>query len=273
MTLDCKTADRIRQEFGTLWRCSKLGNTLEISTPYAMPDSTLFTLFLTTRGDRIIACDGGRIAELLTEFCDLPPDEWRMELDALAETHGLKVGSDHGTPVYFKECRDKKLIGSIAFDVANFALMAANVILAQALAAEETEKEKRFVTEARAFIAGIKAHDQILQANFVLDDVPGVKFSVAVISSSRLWLVSCVSGSSLLAFRRNASDAALNMKDAWESRLRPHIVRMIPLLNNEAHGYEPRFLRTRIAELKKDARQEPVLWTERDRLAELLAAA
>lgn len=130
MRLDCQITEVLKSDFNTLWRCQQRGKTIEISTPYRMPDSTLFTLFLTEREDRYIACDGGRIWELLEQHCELPKDEALEMLRELARERGLKEGTNEGTPVFYKDCRDVKLVSSITFDVANFATMAANVVLA-----------------------------------------------------------------------------------------------------------------------------------------------
>lgn len=129
MTISHSLYEKIKGEFNTLWSFSKLGNTVEISTPYRMPDSTLFTLFLTKRGDRYIACDGGRLWELILDRCELPEDEAIAELRAMAKENGLKEGNDDGVPIFFKDCRKENLVGSISFDVASFATMAANVLI------------------------------------------------------------------------------------------------------------------------------------------------
>jgi hypothetical protein len=273
MRLDCKITDRIREEFDTLWRCEQRGNTLEIATPYRMPDSTLFTLFLTQRAQRYIACDGGRIWELLRERCELEEKDWLAELRALAKAHGLKEGSDEGTPVFFKDCQEEKLIGSISFDVANFATMAANVLLSIDREEEdEKEKETRFQRDADTFIRSVLRPDQTLQKNHQIDRGPDVRFSAVISSSSNLWIVSYIGGAGPSLFRKNISDAAYSFKEAWESPLGKNgrIKRTIPLLNSRARGYQPRRLAHRLSELKHEAKQEPLSWSENYQLERLL---
>ena len=276
MRLDCTITEIIRKEFDALWRCTQLGNTLEISTPYRMPDSTLFTLFLTKRGERNIACDGGRIWELLQEHCELSEDEWSESLRSMAKEYGLKEGSDDGTPVFFKECKGTKLIGSIAFDVANFATLAANVLMSAGQEdAEEEEKEARFHTEAHEFIRSVIRPNQVLMTNHPIDRGPDIRFSAVIRTGLSLSVISYIGGSKLPLFRKNISDAADSFKELWDSPLGRNgtIKRTIPLLNSRAKGYQPRRLEPRLAKLKRDAKQSPISWAENYLLERELRAA
>ena len=273
MRLDCTITEHIKADFNHLWRCTHRGNTLEISTPYVMPDSTLFTLFLAQRADRIIACDGGRIWELVKERCQLPEGEALAELQALANENDVKQTQDHGVPVFYKDCREEKLVSSIAFDVANFATMAASVMISLADDREEKEQEKRFNTTAGDYIQTILRPDQRLMRHHEIQGVPDVKFSGVIESRSRLTIVSYIGGTTVSEFRKNAGDVALNFKDARASSMGQRINSTIPILNNGARGYDPAKLAPRLQELKQLAKQEPITWLERDALKGLLAAA
>lgn len=271
MSLDCSITDIIRSDFNTLWSCSHRGHTVEVVTPYLMPDSTFFTLFFTQREDRIIACDGGRIWELISENLKAPTADVLEELRALARTHGLKEGDNQGEPIFFKDCRETKLISSIAFDVAHFATVATHVILS-AVREETEEVSTRFVTAARNYLGQILPPD-LIHPNAPVPGVPNVKFSAVISKDSKLWIVSCISGNTLTDFRKNMSDAAFNLKDARLSRAQRMIEKTVPLLNNNAPGYDPDKLGLRLDELAEFAQVQPVLWTEKQRLIELLPAA
>lgn len=273
MRLDCKITEHIKADFNALWRCEHRGATLQISTPYRMPDSTLFTLFFTERGDRLIACDGGRIWEMIRELSELSEHESLVELRALAMENGIKESKDQNGPIFYKDCREEKLVSSIAFDVANFATMAANVMVSIADDREEKEKEKRFNTTAGDYIQGVLRADQRLMRHHEIQGVPDVKFSAVIESQSRLLIVSYIGGTTVSEFRKNAGDVALNFKDARASSMGQRINRTIPVLNNGARGYDPSKLAPRLQELRQLARQEPITWTERDALKGLLRAA
>lgn len=272
MSLDCSITDILKADFDKLWHCTHRGNTVEIVTPYLMPDSTFLTLFFTQRDDRMIVCDGGRIWELIREAIGGSYDDALGELRALAEENQISEGEDNGEPVFFKECRDKKLLSSIAFDVGNFATMAANVLSAAYM--DEQEEKTRFVTETRTFLSriielGPKRH---LYFNAPVPGVPNIRFSAVVSTDSRMSIVSCVNGKSFNDFRKNTLDAAFNLKLAWRSNARTQLDRTVPIINDTTPGYDPDKLSDRIKELTEQAKMEPVLWSQKDRLRTLLAA-
>ena len=264
MNLDCKITEQIMADFNALWRCSQRGETLEISTPFRMPDSTLFSLFLTELDSRFIASDGGGIAELLMEHSCLPEEEWKSELSALAKTQGLKEGSNEGMPIFFKDCREEKIISSISFDVANFATMAANLLIsAEEVEEQAKETDSRFQSKAHEFLREtIRDTGRSFHTNYKIPNGPDVTFSAVIESSSNLWVVSYIMGSALKQFRSNLSDTAISFKEAWTSDAAPKIKRTIPLMNSDSHGYQPRRLRSRFQFLETEAKESPISWAD-----------
>src|SRR5438067_2224419 len=109
MNIDCTITDLIQRDFNALWKCQQRGNTLEITTPYLLPDSTLVSLFVTEKENRYIISDGGGIHEILAEYCTLPSDEITSALQGYAAKFHLKEGAlSDGAPHFFKECSDLK---------------------------------------------------------------------------------------------------------------------------------------------------------------------
>lgn len=129
MKLTCDILETLKAEFAGLWHCKLMGNTVEIVTPYAMPNSKFCSLYLTERDGRYIACEGGTVLALVREFSDRTEADILEDLRAIAKGHEIKEGSDsEGSPIFFKDCTETKLIGSISFDVINFATLAAIVL-------------------------------------------------------------------------------------------------------------------------------------------------
>lgn len=131
MKIDCSIAETMKADFGALWRCSQRGNAVEVVTPFPMPDSTFLSLFFTQRGERLIACDGGGIWEVIRNSITGPKKDALIELRTLAADRHISEGENDGGPVFFKECKDEKLLSSIAFDLAHFAVAASNAIPAK----------------------------------------------------------------------------------------------------------------------------------------------
>jgi len=273
MSLDCSITDILKADFNTLWRCTHRCNTVEVVTPYLMPDSTFLTLFFTQRDDRLIACDGGRIWELIRETIGGSEDDAIGELRAIAEENQISEGENNGQPVFFKECKDKKLLSSIAFDLGNFATMASNVLLATYEDAPE-EKVTTFVKEVCGFLSQIidVGPKRNLHFNHPVPGVSNVKFSAVVESTSRLSIVSCINGASFTEFRKNMVDAAFNLNRAWHSGTKAVLDMTVPVIHNTARGYDPEKLEEQIEDLRKKARTQPVLWSHKEELRKRLAA-
>ena len=272
MNIDCEIIESLQSDFNSLWKCTKHGNTLEISVPYLLPNSTLFSIFLTKQGDRYIACDGGSITEILEEYCPLPVDEIYSSLEGMARKFSIKIGQNENIPLYFKDCTDAKLISSIAFDVANFAVMATSALVSASSDDLLESPQDRFETKAESFIRSIKPRGLDMASRKEIQEVPGFKFSAVLNSNSKLWLVSYVTGSNLTHFRRSLNDTAKSFQHAWKSSISSAIVKTIPLVNSDAGGYQPMRLSWQFDDLAEDSHGPVIKWSEKERLEELFAA-
>lgn len=271
MKLDCSFLEIIRSDFSALWKCKQHAGAVEIATPYLYPQSKFVRVFLTQRDDRYIVTEDGDIGEFLREL--LPHEEFFNTLDDLATDSGLKRGTHNGKALYFKDCTDPKLITSLILDVASFAVKSANVIFsASEFGEEETEKEKRFKTEANEFIKSLVPTRQI-HTNYVIRGVPDVRFNTVIEASNKLWIVSYIGGRTLREFRMKTSDVADSFAEAWASESRDKIQATIPVMNNHDDGYDPDKLMGRFMKLQKEARQPWITWTNRELVKEHLDLA
>jgi hypothetical protein len=270
MKIDCDITELIRSDFNSLWRCTKHGETLEISVPYLRPDSKLFSVYITKREDRYIVCDGGDVWDLLSGFCNIPLDERKDHLAMLAERFNLKEGSSHGAPLFFNECNDPGLISSRVFDLANFATMAASSLVSFDVFESQDESRDRFARKANDFIEKIIPADFTIKRKCEISQVQGFKFSAVIATSSKIWLVSYVNGSDQASFRKNINDVAKSFKRAWSSSLSTQIQKTIPLINNEARGYNPDKLGWVLDDLRADSKGTLVEWTQKESISQLL---
>ena len=278
MSLDCSITELLKSDFSTLWRCKMEGETVEVSTPYPMPDSTFLSLFLTQRGNRYIACDGGRLWEMIKTHGALSEKDALAELRAIATHSEMKEGNADGLPIFFKECSEIRLISSISFDVAAFATMAASALLSVAEGEEvvSEERETRFQTDANNHLKTILRPDQHLLPTHELEGVPDTRFGAIVESGPWLWVVSYISGNSTLNFKKNIAHTAYNFRDLWNSPLARagRIRKTISVMNSDARGYDWLRLQHRISLLKDEAKgTEPISWAENYLLPHLLDAA
>jgi len=272
--INCHITEAIQKDFSSLWKCKHRGNTVEISTPYLLPDSTLFTLFITERDKKIIIHDGGSISEIVSEYCPLPDDEIKASLDGFSAQYEIKqtVGADK-EKIFFKACDKSKLISSAAFDLASFAMTATNVLIAKSIDEPDVEPDKRFQRDADAFIkSAIHNTGLEFKRRQEIPQFPGIKFSATINRSNRIWIVSYVTGSDLTYFRRSVAETNMNFDHVWKSRqsIKDHIGRTIPLLNTNAIGYQPEKLKWQLDMLKTTAGGTLLPWSNKDSLLNLI---
>jgi hypothetical protein len=270
--INCHITERIQKDFNSLWKCKQRGNTVEISTPYLLPDSTLLSLFITERNKKTIVHDGGSISQIVSENCPFPDDEIKASLDGFSSKYGIKQCVDADKQkVFFKDCEKKSLISSIAFDLASFATTVTNVLVAASYDEPDIEPDERFQRNADSFIKASLPTGLTFKPRHEIQEVPGVKFSGVIKRSNRIWIVSYVTGSNLPYFLRSVAVTKMNFEHVWKlGRISNHIGRTIPLLNTDADGYKPAKLKWQIEMLKSSSKDDLVKWENRASIAGLL---
>ncbi len=269
--INCQITKVIQKDFNSLWQCKQRGNTIEISTPYLLPDSTLLSLFITERNKKFIVHDGGSIAQIVTDNCPFPDDEIKASLEGFAAKYGVKQCWDASKQkIFFKDCGKKPLISSLAFDLASFATTVTNVLVAASYDEPDVEVDERFQRNADSFIKSAIPTGLIFKPRQEIKEVPGVKFSGIISRSNRIWLVSYVTGSTLPYFVRSVAMAKMNFEHVWKvTQLAGYIGRTIPLINTDAGGYKPDKLKWQLPDLQAASKDTLVKWADRASMANL----
>jgi len=268
MNLEChQIIDLIRADFGQLWKCNNLGNTLAITTPYTLPNREALTLYVTIRDNRIIVSDAGRILALLGEESSMGKEELDACRDYFMFDQAISVHYPQGRPAFFfKETKEIKLLPSLFFDMGNFAMNFCAAAIPYALT-EETTETSNFSRKADDYLKGVVRHFDNRAFQKKLEDIPNVSFG-AVISSmnfSHIWLVCYVTGSANHIFTRNLASAIVNFSLV---RRRKVVERcsLLTLINNDAAGYHPDGQGEHLTMLRKVSEQEPILWTHKEQM-------
>ncbi len=268
--LNCETViGAIQRDYGALWHCVRRGNTLEIVTPYLYPDKGFVSAFVTERGKKIVVSDGGG----LTDFVRTAGDDEAFESAVLTRftgSYGVRAVVQAGRQFYFKECDAVGLVPSAIFDLCNFVVAVSSAAI-MTLTEEETAERESFRSKADQFIKLRVQPDRTVQFNQSLPEVPEATFSAVIGNSSRLWLVFYLTGSNLNYFTRSVSNAIINVEFARESKLKNHIAATVPLINNQAVGYQPAKLQHRFERLKQVAQCDAISWTDRESIDARLA--
>ncbi len=270
--MNCDIVQNFRDDFSALWQCKIVGGTLEITTPFLLPDSSLLSLFLTDRSGKFVSCDGGTVSELIAENCGMPPAEISSVIDAFKIRFGVtETTRGDGVILYYKSSTEAHLLTSVSFDLANFVLAVLGALVGNYNEESLRDSDPTFGGKANLFLSSLAGAGRTIGFNKEIHTVVGVKFSAVITSESRHWLISYISGSKLPYFRRSTTETIFNFEEVQTSAIRPMIARTIPLINNEAGGYKPLMLTRHFDRLNEITNGATVSWTERDRLAELLA--
>jgi len=146
--MNCKKIiEVLKSDFGSLWHCFNRGESLEFVTPFLYPDKKFVSIFITTRGKRIIVSDGGQLSEFIKAATDDEAFQTAI-LGKFKDSYGVeKFPQKQRGEFYFKECADPKLISSVVFDLGNF-ISSASSAAVLAVTEEEALERKSFRTKA-----------------------------------------------------------------------------------------------------------------------------
>lgn len=256
----------IQADYGALWHCFQRGNTLEVVTPYLYPNKSFVSVFITTRGEKIIVADGGHLEDFI-QATNADEALHDVVLDNFLDTYKTQKHQQAEKTFYYKNCGTLKLVPSIIFDLCNFIVSVSAAVTSASLLAtpeEESKSSETFRRQADNYLRDMVAGSRIIVFNQNLEQAPEARFSAIISKSSRLWLVPYLTGCDLRYFTMSMSNAIVNIELARASSLNPHIAAIIPLIDTKARGYEPMKLRNRVEKLEEVSNCKAVSWVERD---------
>jgi len=269
--MNCDIIHIFRSDFSALWQCKRAGGSLQITTPFVLPNSILLSIYLTEREGRYIACDGGVIAEMIEENCDFPPDEVAGVIDSFKSRFGVSQAKGPEGILYYISCSDQKLITSISFDLSNFVLAVMTTLSAEHVEEEEKEPgEPNFNNKATTFLSSLN----IPSLNFVfhkeLESLKGIKFSAIASSNDRYWIFSYIAGSTVTNFRKNTIETIWNFDQADKSRVKGRIASKISLIHDRAKGYKRGELAAQLGDLESKKGVLVLEWENKKNLLAML---
>jgi hypothetical protein len=260
----------LKGDFGSLWKCRQAGNSLEITTSYLYPDNTFVVLYVTKRQKRFIVSDGGQASEFFQ--CAKDDEPFFASLIGRAKLRHDVLEHSKGTRrFYYKQATDFKLIGSMAFDMANFLVAATNAAVLST-AEDDAMDKNSFKMRADKFIKPLIKRDRTVKFSDKLEEVKEATFSAVIKSKTQLWLVLYLTGSNAKYFQLSASNAIVNVELLKSSSIIHQVKQVIPFLDDEATGYQPNKLTQRLARLAELTKNQVISWRHKDEIITKLAA-
>ena len=178
-----------------------------------------------------------------------------------------KLGVKH----YYKTTKEVKLIPNLVYEMAQFVSMCASAATVQFEDLKELEERNTFRTKASAYIHTNFQKDNVrFRANLDKDEFRSVRFSAIIERKNRLNLISYVTGSNPANFIGSIAKANMNFEIASGSKYSSVIQNKLVLVNDTAEGFIPAKLNKQLNLLQEHTGQEPVPWTQKEKLLVLI---
>jgi len=266
--------ENIKVCFDKLWSFKERGSgTLEIITPYSTTTSKFVSLFLVLREGKFVVTDGGLLnSESYDTHIDYDNSCLLKILYHLEDFYEIKTTSDQrGLKQYYKSTEKALLVPNMIYDMAQFVSMCVSSASVPFEDEKEKEEKETFRKNANAFLESIIDKDERKFGAYLdKENYRSVRFSVIVQRKNRLSLVNYVTGSNVTNFQNSIARANLNFEIASKSKYNDFIDKKIVLMNDVATGYVPSSLFNHINILKEHTGQEPISWSEKERLKVIL---
>ncbi|MGQ3678885.1 hypothetical protein [Tenacibaculum discolor] len=269
-----KIALNVRNSFDQLWSLKLRGtDTIEISTPYSTTTSKFVSIYVTERNGKFIITDGGLLnSEAYESAIDYENQCLLKILYHFESFYEVKRTQDKlGVKHYYKTTKEEKLIPNLVYEMAQFVSMCASAATVQFEDPKELEERKTFRTKASAYIHTNFQKDNVrFRANLDKDEFRSVRFSAIIERKNRLNLISYVTGSNPANFIGSIAKANMNFEIASGSKYGRVIQNKLVLINDTADGFIPAKLNKQLNLLHEHTGQEPIPWTQRERLLAIL---
>lgn len=165
--MDCKILQRIKDEFGTLWNCKALGETVKITTPFSSALSELINVYIVQRGNGFVISDGSDLyTSILSQGEDWNHPDIQIAVSHLQMQFEVKVSHRDGSgiPIFYLKV-DENEIASAVFNLCNFQAAVLDVFFSKvSVSMDQDGKEENeteiFVSESNGYISETygKAH-------------------------------------------------------------------------------------------------------------------
>lgn len=266
--------NNVTQCFDQLWSFKKHGDkVLEIITPYSTTSNKFVSLFVTERDGKFIISDGGLLySEAYESQIDYDNQCLLKILYHLESFYEVNTTEDKkGYKHYYKTTKESKYIPNMIYEMAQFISMCASSATVPFVDKEEKEEKLTFRKEVNTFLGSIVQKDRIkLNASLDKGNLRTARFNALVTNNGSISLINYVTGSNPSYFAKSISNASVLFEIAENSKFGSVIENKIAVLNNSAEGFVQDKLYKHLEILEGHTGQEPVNWTEKEKLKVIL---
>lgn len=263
--------DKIKSAFCNLTNFKVRNNALEVITAYSTINSKFVSVFITYTKNKIVVTDSGWIDQNYYETLLFDDSEFIIGrvTNSYQSSFNVKSTTDReGVVFYYKTCDTIEQLPSVVLDLSNFIVGVVNSFCIQYRDEKEEKERETFRRDASDFLKF--NYSEKVKLRSTLDDVKGIKFNAIINKDSNLFLVTYVTGSTQTYFENDLRKSIVNFEIAVKSKYSGLIKERLTIVNDNSEGYVP-IKSARIFDLLNEkTTREPVKWTEKERILELI---
>lgn len=261
----------IKNDFCSLTTYKLRGESLEIITPFSTLNNKFISVFIKQINGKYIISDAGwtDLNYYNVDINEESDDIIERIFSYYQQIYGILTTSDKaGTLHYYKSCSNLKDISTNVFDLSNFIVGAVNSLGIRYKDEKEEKEKESFRKNANTFLKVHYNNNVKLQKS--LDDLKNIRFNALITKNTDIFLVSYITGSSSYYFTNDLRKTIVNFEISDKSKYRNFIREKISIINDEAEGYNPKKLTSVIDLLNEKVTQEPIKWTEKEKILEII---
>lgn len=263
--------DKIKSAFCSLTNFKLRNNALEVITAYSTINSKFVSVFITFTNNKIVVTDSGWVDQ---NYYDTPlHDESEFIINRVTNSfqYSFNVKSTvdkEGVNFYYKTCETIEQIPSAVFDLANFIVGVVNAFCIQYKDEKEEKERETFRRDANDYLKA--NYTDKVKLRSALDDFQSIKFNAIINKSSKLYLLTYVTGSTQTYFENDLRKSIVNFEIAVKSKYTDLIKERLTIVNDQSEGYLPDKSAFIFELLREKTTREPIKWTEKEQLLELI---
>ncbi|HLO45822.1 MAG TPA: hypothetical protein VK175_15895 [Leadbetterella sp.] len=263
--------EKIKSSFCNLTNFKVRQNALEVITAYSTLNSKFVSVFITLTNNKIVITDSGWIDQNYYETPLYDESEFIVKriTTAFKCSYNVKSTLDkEGVEFYYKTCENLEQIPSAVFDLSNFIVGVVNAFCIQYKDEKEEKERETFRRDANDYLK-VNYSDKV-KLRSALDDFQSIKFNAIINKSSKLYLLTYVTGSTQSYFENDLRKSIVNFEIAVKSKYQDLIKERLAIVNDQSEGYLPEKSAFIFELLKEKTTREPVKWTEKERILEII---
>lgn len=263
--------EKINSSFCNLTNFKVRQNALEVITAYSTINSKFVSVFITFTNNKIVITDSGWIDQNYYETPLYDESEIIVKRITASFQSSFNVKSTldkEGIEYYYKTCENLDQIPSAVFDLSNFIVGVVNAFCIQYKDEKEEKERETFRRDANDYLKA-NYFDKV-KLRSALDDFQSIKFNAIINKSSKLYLLTYVTGSTQTYFENDLRKSIVNFELAVKSKYTNLIKERLTIVNDKSDGYLPEKSAYIFELLKEKTTREPVKWSEKEQILELI---